>query len=201
MVWKVLYGWIIHPTIMNSRKVALIAIFVALAIGTNYALFSLYNVKLMDVITFVGGFCFGPVVGASVGLFAWVVYGTLNPLGFSLPIWVACMFAESLYGVTGGLLKRGFAEQVSVNRRQGFIVYAFFGVVGMMLTLVYDVVTNIVFGYVGNMNILVALVMGFFPFGIIHMLSNAVFFGVGCVPAVKAVSNVLGGEKPVFSEE
>ena len=43
---------------MNSRKTAILAVLIAISVGTNYAMISLYNVKFMDFIVFVGGFVF-----------------------------------------------------------------------------------------------------------------------------------------------
>jgi hypothetical protein len=39
--------------------------------------------------------------------------------------------------------------------------------------------------------------VGFVPFGIAHLLSNAVFFGLGCVPTINSILKVTGGEKTV----
>jgi len=179
---------------MSSRKVAIIAILVALAIATNYAMMPLYNIKLMDIIVFLGGFGFGPFVGALIGIMSWTVYGTLNPLGFSIHIWLATMLSESIYGVAGGLIKKSFAEHFSGFKREQSSVYVFFGVLGFLLTLTYDVITNIVFGYVYTLSILVAVIVGFVPFGLVHVISNAFFFGLGCVPAINALLNVIGVE-------
>lgn len=65
---QVLYGWMIHPAVMNTRKIALIVALVALCVASNYAMISIYNVKFMDLIVFVAGFAFGPFVGATVGV-------------------------------------------------------------------------------------------------------------------------------------
>jgi uncharacterized membrane protein len=62
------------------------------------------NVKFMDLIVFVSGVVFGPLMGASVGVLTWLVYGTLNPYGFSLPILLATCTGESIYGIIGGML-------------------------------------------------------------------------------------------------
>jgi len=179
---------------MTSRRIAIIAILVALAIGTNYAMMPLYNIKLMDVIVFLGGFCFGPSVGALIGVISWAVYGTLNPLGFSVPILLATMFSESIYGVAGGLIKKSFTKNFSGFKKEQTSAYVFFGVLGFLSTLTYDVITNIVFGYVYNYSILVAVIVGFVPFGLVHIISNAFFFGLGCVPAINALLNVIGVE-------
>ena len=95
-------GWIIHPTAMNSKRIAIIATLVSLAIATNYAMMPFYNIKLMDIIVFLGGFCFGPLAGALIGVTSWAVYGTLNPLGFSIPVLLATMFSIAV-GIGFGL--------------------------------------------------------------------------------------------------
>lgn len=180
---------------MNTRRIAVIAVLVALAVGTNYAMMPLINVKLMDAIVFIGGVCFGPVVGALIGAFSWTVYGTLNPWGFSLHIWFATMFSESIYGVAGGLVRKSINGYHSGAKNSPVTICILFGTLGVFLTLIYDLITNIVFGYVSNLSILLAVIGGFVPFGILHVLSNALFFGLGCVPAIKALSNIIGVDK------
>ncbi len=186
---------------MNSKKLALIAILAAVSIGTNYAMMPIYNVKFMDLIVFVGGFCFGPLAGASIGVISWAVYGTLNPYGFSLVIWLSTMFSESIYGVAGGILRKNLnLNQLDVSRRDRVNIGLFFGMLGMFLTLLYDIITNVVFGFVSGWNVLFALIMGFM-FGLIHMISNAFFFGLGCRPAINAIFKAVGGENPGISKK
>jgi hypothetical protein len=182
---------------MNTVKVAVIAVFCAVSIGTNYALFSLWNVKLMDFIVFVGGFCFGPVVGVSIGLISWSVYGTLNPQGFVLPVLFATMFSETIYGIAGGLLRKGLTGM----KEEAWRASVLFASVGVLLTLIYDVVTNIVFGLSAGWNVVFAIVVGFIPFGLVHEISNMFFFGVGSVPVISAINKVVGGERNVNLEE
>lgn len=187
---------------MNSKKLAVTTILVALAIGTNYAMIYLDNVKLMDLIVFIGGFCFGSSVGALTGIISWVVYGTMNPRGFSLPIWLTTMFSEMIYGIAGALIGKGLKRNgLSEIQNDRVNACAFFGLLGMLLTFVYDIITNVVFGYVSGWNILFAVIVGFVPFGLVHMLSNAFFFGLGCVPAINAISKVVGGENRGISKK
>jgi len=162
---------------MNSKKIAAIAILVALSIGTNYALVGIYNVKLMDLITFVSGFVFGPFVGVFVGVFSWAIYGVLNPYGFVLQIWVATMFSEAVYGVAGGLL-----HMVNTNfNGKSFWHVVFLGNLGFLLTLVYDLITNIAYAHVLGQDVLIAMVIGA-PFTLTHELSNALLFGICFIP-------------------
>jgi len=187
---------------MNSTKAALIAILTSISIMTNDAMMPLFNVKLMDLIGFVGGFCFGPVVGALIGIVSWGVYGSLNPFGFSLPIWFATMFSEALYGVVGAFVGKSLdLEGLAEFKDNRVTVCVFFAVVGMFLTFVYDLITNIVFGYVSGWSVLFAVIVGFVPFGFVHMLSNAIFFGIGCVPAIRAINRIRGGENSGFPKK
>ncbi len=187
---------------MNSRKVAAVVVLSALSIGTNYAMLSLFNVKFMDLIVFVGGFCFGPLVGGLIGILSWAVYGTLNPLGFSLPIWLSTMFSEAIYGVGGGLMKKLLGSNGCIAATNSRVyICVFFGVLGMFLTFCYDFITNIVFGYVNNIDLVFAVVIGFVPFGLVHTLSNAFFFGIGGLPAINTILRVIGGENSVIPKE
>jgi len=170
---------------MNTTQVATIAILVALSIGTNYALVSVFNVKLMDFITFVGGFLFGPFVGAFVGIFSWSIYGVLNPYGFVPQIWVATMISEAIYGVAGGLL-----HKANVNfSSKSFGHMVFVGNLGFLLTLIYDLLTNIAYAHVLGQDILVAIIIGA-PFTLTHEISNALLFGMCFMPLMSALKVV-----------
>jgi hypothetical protein len=183
---------------MQTLKIAIIACLVALSIGTNYALVGVWNVKLMDFIVFIGGFCFGPLVGVMVGVISWAVYGTINPLGFVLPIWLATMFTEAIYGIAGGFLRKGVGNNFEGEWWKASV---FFASIGFLLTLVYDVVTNVVFGLTVGWNVIFAVIVGFVPFGLLHEVSNLVFFGFGSVPVISAINKVIGGEKIVNVEK
>lgn len=188
---------------MNPRKIAIIAVLAALSIGTNYALLPFFNVKFMDFIVFVGGFCFGPFAGGLIGVISWAVYGSLNPLGFSFPVWLSTMFAEAIFfGVAGGLTARFLVlpknSSVSKDRTSVFVL---FGVISVFLTFIYDFVTNAAYAYAYGINLIVAIIVGFIPFGIVHLLSNVIFFSLGCVPTINTILKVTGGEKIVSVEK
>jgi LytS/YehU family sensor histidine kinase len=175
---------------MNSKQVAIIIILSAISVGTNYAMISIFNVKLMDFVVFVGGFCFGPFVGVSIGMVSWGIYGSLNPMGFSLLIWFSTMLSESIYGIAGSLTRKMLNSGSQLKNGQ-LSTYFFFGATGMLLTFAYDILTNIVWGYQNGPSIFGAIIFGV-PFSIVHALSNAFFFGLGCTPAINAVLKVVG---------
>ena len=191
--WECLNTWIDNPTIrMNVRKVALITILVALSIATNYALVGVNNVKIMDLIVFVGGFLFGPLVGALTGMLSWMIYGAINPYGFVPQIYVTTILAETIYGLLGGLLgKKLLASQVE---GQGLRLSLFFGIIGFTSTLIYDLATTVVYALVIEIPVIPTIVMGV-PFTLVHELSNTAFFILGCVPIIVSVKSFIGAER------
>lgn len=160
------------------RRTALIACLAALCIGSNYALLALPNVKLMDAVVFATGLFFGVAQGTGVAVIAWLVYGTLNPLGISIPVLLTVVTSEAIYALTGGLLRRtatgGPTGKTSVERS---IV---FGAAGLFSTLAYDLITNAVSGLLSYNSVWMGLLtMNFpIPLGIMHEASNLVLFAV-----------------------
>jgi hypothetical protein len=173
---------------VNSAKIALIAIFCALSVGTNYALIGFPNVKPMDFIVFVGGFLFGPVVGSSIGILSWLIYGSINPYGFDPRIWLATMLAESLYGITGGLLRKAFRSTSFGSQRLRLSV--FFATMGFLPTVMYDLITNTVYASVYGSPVIVAIFLGAF-FAVLHEGANFLIFGFLSVPTIAALRKVV----------
>jgi len=183
---------------MNVRRVSIVAIFVALCVATNYALVGVPNIKVMDFIVFIGGFCFGPFIGALIGVLSWAVYGIINPYGFVLQVWLATMFSESIYGLLGGLLGKKFALASYDGNRLELSI--FFGTMGFIPTLIYDLVTNFVYALAFGIPVFVAILTGT-PFTILHEVSNVAIFGVSTVPVVTVLEKLLGGERVGVSKK
>lgn len=183
---------------MDIRKVSIITTLTALCIATNYALVGVHQVKIMDFIVFVGGFCLGPLAGASIGILSWLVYGTINPYGFVPQVWLATMFSEAIYGLVGGLLgKKLFLTNFNGVRLRLSI---FFGTIGFISTLFYDLATNVVYASVFGVPIIVAIFVGA-PFTILHQVSNAAIFGMSTVPVITVLKKLLGGERVGVSKK
>jgi len=137
----------------------------------------LSNVKLMDSIVFATGVVFGYVPGTLVAVLSWLIYGTLNPLGFSAPVLATVVLSEMVYSCGGHLMGK-----TSYGRRAGSSVdmnrSLVFGSAGLLCTLIYDLATNAVSGLLAYNSIWVGwATMNFpFPLGIIHESSNFLFF-------------------------
>jgi hypothetical protein len=176
---------------MNTVKIAIIAVFCALSIGTDYALVGVPQVKLMDLIVFLGGFLFGAVVGSSIGMVSWLIYGSINPSGFEPRVWFATMLAESVYGITGGLLRSALGSASLGSRRLRLTVL--FAAMGFLPTVLYDLITNAVYASVYNVPVFIAVFVTGAPFAVLHEVSNFLIFGTLSVPAIVAVRKVVKG--------
>ena len=172
------------------RNICLIAILTAASIGSNYALIGLPNVSLMDLIVFVTGVSFGVFTGAATGILTWMVYGILNPFGFSFPIWVATMMGEAVFGIVGGFLsKKASGEFYHSNLEMALW--------GFILTFIYDLFTNVVYAVTFGVPIFYALATGWLVppwFGILHEGSNMVLFLLATNPLIRAINSIKGGE-------
>ena len=196
-IWATLKRWMDHPskiavgliTLRPTQKASIIAVMTATCIASNYAMIGIANVKLMDLLVFVTGLAFGHVTGMTVGVLTWLIYGILNPYGFSLPVLIATISMEALYGLAGGMLSRYSKETVAEASIASSLKYA---IMGFILTFIYDVGTSIAFAVSVGMDVGVALVSGI-PFAVVHEGSNAVLFFLGVVPAVKGINRVFNG--------
>ncbi|MEM3414161.1 MAG: hypothetical protein QW575_01170 [Thermoproteota archaeon] len=156
----------------RRKKLVFTALLVALALATNYVLISVPNVKLMDFITFLAGKTLGFAFGAMTATLIWLVYGTINPYGFSASILPILIVSEMSYSAAGSLINGRFSK---LSNKEKFFIY---GIVGLLSTLTYDVVTNAAVGILFYGSVIVGLItMNFpFPMGLVHEISNAVIF-------------------------
>ena len=166
---------------ITPQKISLIAILAATAIATNYLIIGTLNIKLMDLIVFTSGYMMGSGLGAFTGALIWLVYGTINPFGFSLPVFFSTVIGEAMFGIAGGFFSK---------RTTGSTFDPWAAVTGFLLTFVYDLFTNIVSGVTAGVPIPLALITGI-PFTLAHTLSNTVFFGFGFMPLVKSINKVI----------
>ena len=88
---------------LRTREVAVIAVFSAVIVATNFALTDLLNVKLMDTLVFVAAFVYGFRIGALVGVTSELVWSAANPWGFGGYIIPFLVLGELLYAAAGSI--------------------------------------------------------------------------------------------------
>lgn len=173
--------------VLNSTliKPALIAVFTAEALATNYAMIGLVNIKLMDALVFTAGFLFGWTVGVGVAISTWTVYGFINPYGQAgFPLILFLMLGECFYAFGGAAIRRSsIARRLLAEKRRSAdsMIIAIFGVTGLLLTFAYDALTNFAtYMFLANslyQALLIGLITGA-PFAILHEASNFILFAL-----------------------
>jgi hypothetical protein len=123
---------------MNTRDLALVAAFTALAVSSDYALADVPNVKLVDPIVFSVAFAFGLEMGVYVGVLSELVWGAVSPYGFGgyvIPFLVA---GEVIYALAGWAAAKGWrGEKSRLSARN-----LYFGATLAICAFLWDLETN-----------------------------------------------------------
>ena len=207
-------------TPLGSRKVSLIAIMSALSIVVAYskglALASLPGVfEFMTVLVFITGYCFGTLVGGSVGVIALTIY-MLIPFPFAHP--AAWLFSTSpillvVMALLGGMFGVGGAYTAKFTKPGRDMRFTFsLAVVGLVLTFIYDIVSSIGFAlaYPGFTTIWQSIIYTFIPLflpypPIIHTVTNAIIFAlvapvlITAIKALPSMGEAKRSEEPSFN--
>jgi uncharacterized membrane protein len=177
---------------MTSRSVATLGILTALVAALGYALAAVPNVELVSLASFVAGFVLGRGRGAFAGGAGMALYSSLNPYGIAMPpVFVAQVIGMALFGLCGAWI----GPRLAVGPPP---LAAGLGIAtGAVLTLVYDILTNL-----GTVAVMGAwsdpwpVIAGGVAFGAGHVLSNAVLFGVLLPPLLVALRRRLDTRLP-----
>lgn len=157
---------------ISGGKAAKIGIFVGLAIALSLPLIQVPNVELFTLVVFLSGYSLGWFEGGVVGALSISIYSFFNPYGFPpFPVLLTQILGMVIIGVSGGLAFR--TEFFYLKRISPFLGMALFGLV---LTLIYDFLTNLSVAYlVGKLwEVMISAV----PFSLIHIGSNVIIFAV-----------------------
>ncbi len=179
---------------LKRHDVALIAVFSALAVASNYAMLAFFQVKLMDSLVFISAYLFGFRVGAGVAAITWLVYGSLNPLGAAgFPLLLILVVGEMIYAVSGALVGRAWKRSTDFEGgRRFFNKSLVLGVTGLLSTFVYDFWTNAIDGlliYRSIQGIVIRMVTGVY-FALVHEVANFLFFAFIVPLLIVSISRV-----------
>lgn len=136
------------------------------------------NLELVTLVAFASGVLLGVRDGAGVAAITMLMYSLLNPYGAAHPLVTSAqVIGEALVGATGGATG-GFAGVPAALRS------LLLGLTGALLTIVYDLITNVATGIIfGQMRV---TLLGGIPFALWHIATNtALFASLG--PALVAV--------------
>jgi uncharacterized membrane protein len=65
--------------VRKSQSVAIVMVFTALIVGSDYILAGIANVKLLDSLVFLAAYLFGFRIGASVGILSEFIWAYATP--------------------------------------------------------------------------------------------------------------------------
>jgi hypothetical protein len=174
-----------HPPLLLTR----LAMFVALGLVAGLALSGVPNVELVTAICFIAGFMLGPVAGMIAGGLTEALFAGFNPMGSSFGlVLVAQVIGMMLAGLAGSL------AAVLVRGREKGLWYASVMVgLGIFVTLVFDLITNLAFPLMAGFSVSelwVTLAAGV-PFALIHLVSNTLVFLIIVVPFVPRLERAM----------
>lgn len=179
-----------------TRRVSVICVLAAVCVGTNYMLSILPNVNLMDLVVFIAGYCFGFATGSMIAVLSWLVYGAVNPYGFSPPIFITTVLCEMIYSAFGSIARRHDLIRIRGGSGKRRYVSVEAGALGFLSTLLYDLPTNAICGPLWYHrdslveSVAIALIVGI-PFAVVHQVSNFVIFLLCAVPSITGVMRAL----------
>jgi len=169
---------------METRDLVRTALMAALCVAIGYAVklaVPLPNVEMFTAAVFTCGVLAGVGRGARVGLLGAMLYFGLNPHGVSPPpVYAASVVGMTAVGAGGGALI-GLLPRLP-RAAQPLVA----GASGFVLTLFYDLLTNLAVYLLlrESTSLAAVLLMGFsFPFPLAHPLGNM----LGCALLAPAV--------------
>lgn len=167
-------------TLASTRRLALAGMFAGLAWGAGYVGL-IPNVELLTVILFVAGWVLGPWGGALAGALGEFLHSATSPYGSGLmfPALLTSQVASMAFvGAVGGWVGR-------LAIRNPLAQWGVVAACGILVTLVFDVLTNLASGFAfGQWETTLKLAL---PFALAHIGSNAALFATVGVVLVRAL--------------
>ena len=154
------------------RRVAAAGLFSALALAANFPLLGVPNVELFSLCLFIAGIFLHYWGGLVVPVAAGLIFIIFNPNGPPTLITVAAaqMLGFIIIGQSGAL----FGKSI-LNNKNRVMGITFCAAVGVVVTFVYDALTNAAFGL--TVGPFWPVIVSGIAFSLMHMVSNGIIFG------------------------
>ncbi|MBT4035272.1 MAG: hypothetical protein HOB84_09935 [Candidatus Marinimicrobia bacterium] len=165
-------------SLLEYRRIALMSLWIGLIVTVGMVFALIPNVELIILSAFLGGVALGPRRGFIVALVGEAIFSALNPIGSGLGFPILYVFqitSVGFSGLIGGILSRFLTLQNNY-----MIITITLGLVGFLLTLIYDALTALSFPISSGMTegtIWATLSTGLIFF-VLHLVSNTALFGL-----------------------
>jgi uncharacterized membrane protein len=154
----------------TTHKIALAGLLSSLAVALGFLLMAIPNVELITLVVFVSGSILGVRGGALVGVVSMLIYSIANPMGTAIPLVTVSQAAgQGIVGALGATAPR--LRRLSTRR---VVRNALFAAAGVVVTLQYDLLTNLALG--ASVGSVLPVVIAGLLFSLVHVMSNAMIF-------------------------
>ncbi len=165
-------------SLLEYRRLALMSLWVGLIATVGIVMALIPNVELVILTAFLGGVALGPKRGFIVAVLGEAIFSALNPIGSGLgfPILYAFqLLSVGLSGWVGGLFSNSIVALENV-----FLKTVLMGLLGFVLTLIYDLLTALSFPLSSGIieGTLWGTVVAGLAFFVMHMVSNTTLFAI-----------------------
>ena len=150
-----------------SYSVAVVAVFTAAVIGSDFALAGFVNFKLMDTMVFLVAFVFGFKPGAAVAVLSETIWSVASPWGQAGGIAPFLIAGELLFAVAGW----GASRVWGAEKRAASPTGVFIGATLAICAFVWDFETNAATGLLAGATSFGTL-MGYEALGLPFMISH-----------------------------
>ena len=166
----------------KSIRIALVGTFTALSVVLGYLLAYIPNIEIFTLMIFLSGFVLNKRYGALIGLLSSIIFTFFNPLGPSPPpLFIYQLIHYSLTGVSGALTKDFMKNREFFKPKEDLYVYqvlVIFGIVGGILTFVFDILSTLFGGFTVSITIdyFIATYLLGIVFTTVHLIGNILVF-------------------------
>ena len=167
----------------QAREIMVIAVLIAIAVGSRAAFFMLANFKVVGAIAIISGVCFGAESGFLVGSMSMLASNMLFGQGPWTPYQ---MFAMGIIGFLAGLL---FQKRLLKATKLSLCIYGFLATV-----FIYGGIMNpaslLMMSYEINGRNLLAIYMSGLPVDLVHATANALFLWLASRPMIEKLERI-----------
>lgn len=162
---------------MRHHQILVCAILAALAVAIGYAFLLIPNVEFITATIFISGVLTSRSQGFLIGVVAEFFFSFFNPYGTPAPpLLAAQIIAMGWTGFVGGSVGR-----LSWLQKSPLYSALSFGAIGLFLTLIYDVLTNLSIGLMltdGSLEKIASILFAGISFSFLHILTNTLGFAL-----------------------
>lgn len=158
---------------MRARNVALVAVFTAAVVGSDFVLsgpeFS--NIKLLDTLVFVSAYVFGFRIGAMVGILSETIWSFASPVGIAGAVAPFLVLGEVLFALAGWAASKAWGHLDGVP----FPYPLFMGALLALSAFAWDFETNAATALLANwpgLTLPLVLAYAFNPYTLLFVIAH-----------------------------